>query len=78
MSTLAVVQRLAAWQADALVAIAVMRSLGRGERVVLSAATVLESYTEGPDGLAAGGESRYSRCLITAKYRGGGVMPVLK
>lgn len=63
-------QRLAAWQAGALVAVAVMRSLGRGEWVVPSAATVLESYTEGPDGLAVGGESRYSRCLITAKYRG--------
>lgn len=71
------VQRLAAWQADTLVAIAVMRSLGRGEWVVLSAATVLESYTEGPDGLAVGGREpllsvpHYSKIL-------GGVTPVLK
>lgn len=46
---------------------AVMRTLGRGDWVAVSVATVVESYTEGPDGAAAGGERCYPRNFITAK-----------
>lgn len=45
----------------------VMRTLGRGDWVALSLATVAESYTEGPDGAAVGGESCHTQYFITAK-----------
>lgn len=46
---------------------AVMRTLGRGDCVTLSVATVVESYTEGPDGAAVGGEGWQTQYFITAK-----------
>lgn len=60
-------QRPAGWPADKLVAMAVMRSPGRGDWVAVTVATVVESYTEGPDGAAVGGESCHPQCFITAK-----------
>lgn len=60
-------QRPAGWPADKLVAMAVMRTPGRGDWVAVSVATVVESDTEGPDGAAAGGASCHPRYFITAK-----------
>lgn len=45
----------------------VMRTLGRGDCVTLSAATVVKSYTEGPDGAAVGGEGWLAQYFITAE-----------
>lgn len=47
---------------------AVMRSLGRGDWVVVTVGTVvLESYTEGPDGAAIGSESGHLQHTSTTK-----------
>lgn len=45
----------------------VMRSLGRGDWVTVSVVTVVESYTEGPDGAAAGCDGCYPQYFITLK-----------
>lgn len=46
---------------------AVMRTLGRGDWVAVSVATVVESYIEGPDGAAVGGEGCHPQYFITTK-----------
>lgn len=61
--------RQAGWPADKLVAMAVMRTLGRGDWVAVSVANVAESYTARPDGAAVGGESCHPPYFITAKQR---------
>lgn len=48
-------QELVSWPADTLVALVVMKSLGRGDWVAVSVATLVESYTEGQMG-SSGGE----------------------
>lgn len=58
---------LADWSADKSVAMDVMRSLGRGDWVTVSVVTVVESYTEGPDGAAAGCDGCYPQYFITLK-----------
>lgn len=45
----------------------VMRFLGRGDWVAASVVTVVESYTKGPDGAAAGCYGCYPQCFITSK-----------
>ena len=56
-----ILHRLAGWPADKLVAMAVMKTLGRGDWVAVSVATVVESCTEEPDGAVVGGESCHPR-----------------
>lgn len=46
---------------------AIMRTPGRGDWVTVSVTTVVESYAEGPDGAAVGGECCHPRYFITAK-----------
>lgn len=62
-------QRPAGWPADKLVAMAVMRTTGRGDWVAVSVATVVESDTGGTDGAAVGGASCHPRYFIMAKNR---------
>lgn len=68
-------QRLDGWPADKLLAMVVMRTLGRGDWVAVSVTTVVESYTEGPDGAAVGGESCHPQYFITANQNRE-IMPV--